>query len=86
MLAAALLLQAAVDLSRHDDACGIKLERKGDILRRGDVFVTTGERLEHAFAATDGTVSADLERTFPLRRAEISAGDVAFTQPAWTVP
>ena len=31
--AAALLLQVAVDLSRHDDACGVKLERKNGVLR-----------------------------------------------------
>ncbi|HEX7901170.1 MAG TPA: hypothetical protein VF950_25655 [Planctomycetota bacterium] len=29
----ALFLQVAVDLSRHDDACGVKIERKNDVLR-----------------------------------------------------
>jgi hypothetical protein len=46
-----------------------------DCLRRGDFFVTTGEVLLPRFEVRDGTVTADLEWTFPLSQVLLAVYD-----------
>ncbi len=73
IVAAALLLQVAVDLSRHDDACGVKLERKGDILRASwdgghaaDFSLAPGRPLLASLEAGGSVVARDLAPRFTL--------------------
>lgn len=72
MIVALALLSQAVDLSRHDDACGVKLERKGDVLRATwdgfavDFSLKPGAPLLASLEAGGKAVARDLAPRFAI--------------------